>query len=41
MNWACLPARLRMSAEWLCCQTEKDVSEDELGLSAAGAEDVS
>ena len=41
MNWACLLAGLRMSAEWLYCQTEKDVSEDELGLSAGGAEDVS
>ena len=41
MNWACLRPGLRMSAEWLCCQTEKDVSEDELGLSAARAEDVS
>ena len=28
-----------MSAEWLCCQTEKDASQDELSLSAAGAED--
>ena len=41
MNWACLRPGLRMSAEWLCCQTEKDASQDELGLSAARAEDVS
>ena len=41
MNWACLLAGLRMSAEWLCCQTEKDASQDELSLSAAKAEDVS
>ena len=41
MNWACLRPGLRMSAEWLCCQTEKDASQDELGLSVARAEDVS
>ena len=40
MNWACLRPGLRMSAERLCCQTEKDASQDELSLSAARAEDV-